>query len=58
MTLFMHICNRKEKWERTMNAATGAKPAFVITPGICGSSMGSASGGTAAPPALRVRAHA
>ena len=34
----------------------GAQPGFVITPGVCKSSMGSASGNTAVPSTLRVRA--
>jgi hypothetical protein len=36
----------------------GCSGGFVITPGVCGSSMGSASGGTAVPSTLSVRVRA
>ena len=54
-TLVEKHCKDRKK-ERTINAATGAQPGFVITPGVCKSSMGSASGNTAVPSTLRVRA--
>ena len=54
-TLVEKHCKARKK-ERTINAAMGAQPGFVITPGVCKSSMGSASGNNAVPSTLRVRA--
>ena len=39
----------KRKRELTMNVTMGAQSGFVITPGVCGFSMGSTSGGAAVP---------
>ena len=52
----MRFCKRKRKEATHQQCCNGCLASFVITPGVCGFSIGSSSGGTAVPSTLRVRA--